>query len=72
MGAVLNDMRRLADEGQTMVVVTHQMSFARNVASRVVFFADGKILESGTPEQIFDHPQHERTRQFLASLAENY
>lgn len=65
-------MRRLADEGQTMVVVTHQMSFARNVASRVVFFADGKILESGTPEQIFDHPQHERTRQFLASLAENY
>ena len=55
-----------------MVVVTHQMSFARNVASRVVFFADGKILESGTPEQIFDHPQHERTRQFLASLAENY
>lgn len=72
VGAVLNDMRHLADEGQTMVVVTHQMSFARNVASRVVFFADGKILESGTPEQIFDHPQHERTRQFLASLAENY
>lgn len=72
VGTVLSDMRDLADQGQTMVAVTHQMSFARNVASRIVFFDDGQIVETGTPEQVFDHPQHERTKQFLKALAENY
>lgn len=72
VGTVLSDMRNLADQGQTMVAVTHQMSFARNVASRIVFFDDGQIVETGTPEQVFDHPQHQRTKQFLKALAENY
>lgn len=72
VGTVMNDMQALAQQGQTMVVVTHQMWFARNVATRVVFFADGQIVETGTPDQIFDHPQQDRTRQFLLSLAENY
>lgn len=72
VGTVLGDMRRLADDGQTMVVVTHQMSFARQVASRVVFFDDGQIVEEGSPDQLFDHPQQERTQKFLHALAENY
>lgn len=72
VGTVLDDMRDLAQAGQTMVVVTHQMSFARNVASRIVFFDDGQIVESGTPDQVFDHPKEERTQQFLSALAENY
>ena len=55
-----------------MIVVTHQMWFARNVASRVLFFANGEIVESGTPAQIFDHPQEQRTKQFLNALADNY
>ena len=72
VGTVLGDMRRLADDGQTMVVVTHQMSFARQVASRVVFFDDGQIVEEGSPDQLFDHPQQERTQKFLHALAANY
>lgn len=72
VGTVLDDMRNLAQAGQTMVVVTHQMSFAKNVASRIVFFDDGQIVESGTPDQVFNHPQQERTKQFLSALAENY
>jgi ABC-type polar amino acid transport system ATPase subunit len=72
VGTVLHDMKQLADQGQTMIVVTHQMSFARNVASRVAFFADGEILETGRPDEIFDHPQHERTQQFLSAIAEDY
>ncbi|KRN58809.1 amino acid ABC transporter ATP-binding protein [Limosilactobacillus secaliphilus] len=72
VGTVLDDMRRLAQAGQTMVVVTHQMSFAKNVASRIVFFDDGQIVESGSPDQVFNHPREERTRQFLGALAENY
>lgn len=72
VGTVLNDMKNLADQGQTMVAVTHQMSFARNVASRIVFFDNGQIIETGTPEQIFDHPKKERTKQFLNALSVSY
>ena len=72
VGTVLKDIQRLAEQGQTMIVVTHQMWFARNVASRVLFFANGEIVESGTPAQIFDHPQEQRTKQFLNALADNY
>jgi ABC-type polar amino acid transport system ATPase subunit len=62
---VLKVMRALAEEGRTMVVVTHEMGFARSVADRVVFLADGCIVEQGDPEQVFGAPQHERTRAFL-------
>lgn len=72
VGTVLKDIQQLAEQGQTMIVVTHQMWFARNVASRVLFFADGEIIESGTPVQIFEHPQKQRTKQFLNALADNY
>ena len=72
VGTVLDDMRNLAQAGQTMVVVTHQMSFAKNVASRIVFFDDGQVVESGSPDQVFNHPQEARTKQFLSALAENY
>ena len=65
VGDVLGVMRRLAKQGMTMVIVTHEMGFAKEVADRVVFFGDGKILEQGTPEQIFDHPQHPRLQTFL-------
>lgn len=65
VGDVLGVMRKLAKAGMTMVIVTHEMGFAREVADRVVFFDDGKIVEQGTPEQIFDHPQHERLQSFL-------
>jgi ABC-type polar amino acid transport system ATPase subunit len=62
---VLRVMRQLADEGMTMIVVTHEMQFARDMADRVVFFESGRVVESGPPEQIFGNPQHERTRDFL-------
>ena len=65
VGEVLDVMRLLAREGMTMVIVTHEMGFAREVADRVIFMADGVITEEGTPEQIFDTPQQERTRAFL-------
>ena len=65
VGEVLDVMRSLAKEGMTMVIVTHEMGFAREVADRVIFMADGVITEEGTPEQIFDTPQQERTRAFL-------
>ena len=72
VGSVLQDMRRLADEGQTMIVVTHQMAFAKKVATRVIFFDQGEIVEEGTPEEVFEKPQNERTRKFLSSIAEDY
>ena len=62
---VLEVMRQLAREGMTMVVVTHEMSFAHNVSNRVIFMDHGLIVEEGSPEQIFEHPQNERTRAFL-------
>jgi polar amino acid transport system ATP-binding protein len=71
IGEVLNVMKRLADEGMTMVVVTHEMSFARRVANWVVVFDHGKVVEQGPPEQIFDAPHAERTRDFLSHLGWN-
>lgn len=68
VGEVLNVMKQLADEGMTMVVVTHEMGFAREVADRVLFMYDGVILEEGKPADIFDHPKEERTKQFLSSV----
>lgn len=65
-GEVLKVMKDLAREDMTMIVVTHEMAFAREVADRVVFMADGEIVEAGTPEEIFDNPQHERTKAFLS------
>ncbi|GAA3841327.1 amino acid ABC transporter ATP-binding protein [Streptomyces chiangmaiensis] len=68
VGDVLGVMRRLADEGMTMMVVTHEMSFAREVADRVVFMDGGVIVEEGTPDQVIGAPQHQRTRAFLARV----
>ena len=68
VGEVLEVMKQLAQEGMTMVVVTHEMGFAREVANRVFFMDGGGILEEGTPEQIFDHPQEERTKAFLIKV----
>ncbi|HEY0522797.1 MAG TPA: amino acid ABC transporter ATP-binding protein [Stellaceae bacterium] len=68
IGEVLSVMKRLADEGMTMVVVTHEMSFARRVADRVIVFDHGRIVEEGPPTQIFEAPQAERTRDFLSHL----
>jgi polar amino acid transport system ATP-binding protein len=68
VGDVLGVMRLLAQEGMTMMVVTHEMSFAREVADRVLFMDDGVILEEGPPQQVIETPSHERTRTFLARL----
>lgn len=65
VGDVLHVMKELAKEGMTMVVVTHEMNFARDVSDKVIFMADGVVAESGTPEEIFEHPTNERTKQFL-------
>ncbi len=68
VGEVLQVMKDLAKEGMTMVVVTHEMKFAKEVASRVVFMDEGVIAEDGTPEQIFDHPKNERLKKFIGDL----
>ena len=68
VGEVLDVMKELAHEGRTMVVVTHEMGFAREVGDRVLFMADGKIAESGTPKDIFEHPQCARLQDFLAKV----
>ena len=68
VGDVLNVMKELAEEGMTMLVVTHEMGLAREVADRVVFMYDGAILEEGSPKEIFTNPKHDRTRQFLQSV----
>ena len=65
---VLDVMVKLAREGMTMIVVTHEMNFARRVADRVIFMADGQIVETGTPDEFFDHPKTERARDFLNSI----
>jgi len=67
-GEVLCVMRQLAEEGLTMIVVTHEMQFARDMADRVLFFDSGRVAESGPPEQIFGNPQNERTREFLKKV----
>ena len=66
VGEVLSVMRDLADEGMTMLVVTHEMAFARDVSNHVVFMADGVICEEGQPQELFAHPKQERTREFLS------
>ncbi|WP_180809040.1 amino acid ABC transporter ATP-binding protein [Staphylococcus sp. 17KM0847] len=68
VGEVLNVMMDLAKEGMTMVVVTHEMGFAKNVSDRVVFMADGVVVEDDTPHNIFDNPQHKRTQNFLSRV----
>ena len=68
VGEVLEVMKALAREGMTMVVVTHEMGFAREVGDRVIFMDGGQILEEGTPDQIFNHPQNPRTQEFLSKL----
>ena len=68
VGEVLAVMKDLANQGMTMAVVTHEMVFAREVASRVIFMADGKIVEEGTPSEIFDNPKNERLKQFLSKV----
>lgn len=68
VGEVLAVMKELAEDGMTMVCVTHEMGFAREVADRVLFIADGNILEDGTPSEIFDSPKHPRLKQFLNSI----
>ncbi|MDD6705312.1 MAG: ATP-binding cassette domain-containing protein, partial [Olsenella sp.] len=65
---VLDVMRELADSGMTMLVVTHEMGFAHDVADRVIFIDGGVIVEQGTPEQVMDHPQNERTKSFLSKV----
>ena len=68
VGEVLEVMKQLAEEGMTMVVVTHEMGFAREVGSRVLFMADGKLLEEGSPADIFGNPQHPRLQDFLSKV----
>jgi len=68
VGEVLEVMVDLAKAGMTMVVVTHEMGFARNVANRVVFMADGQLVEDATPQQFFDHPQSNRAKEFLSRI----
>ena len=68
VGEVLDVMRSLAKEGMTMAIVTHEMGFAREVADRVLFIDGGGILEQGSPQELFEHPQQERTRIFLSKV----
>jgi polar amino acid transport system ATP-binding protein len=68
VGEVLDVMKELAKDNMTMVVVTHEMGFAREVADRILFIDQGHILEQGTPEEFFNHPQQPRTREFLAKV----
>ena len=68
VGEVLDLMRQLADEGMTMVIVTHEMGFAREVADRIIFMSDGQITEEGSPAELFDNPQNERTQNFLKAV----
>src|SRR5438128_11956438 len=65
---VLDVMKRLAEEGMTMMVVTHEMGFAKEVADSIIFFDQGQIVERGSPEEIFDRPGHERTKAFVSKI----
>ncbi len=65
---VLATLKKLAEENMTMIIVTHEMKFAREVSDKIIFMDEGKIVECGSPEQIFEYPQHEKTREFLASF----
>jgi polar amino acid transport system ATP-binding protein len=70
VGEVLGVMRTLAEEGMTMLVVTHEIGFAKGVSDRVVFMDDGVVVEDGPPEQVLGDPRHERTREFLRMVLE--
>ena len=69
VGGVLDVIRSIADQGLTMIIVTHEMSFARDVSDRVAYFAEGNILEQGTPEEVFEHTREEGTKQFLTHMS---
>ena len=71
-GEVLRVIKNLKDEGSTMIVVTHEMEFAKNVSDRIMFMADGVVEEIGTPQQIYDNPKSEKTKAFLASSLEKF
>ena len=68
VGEVLDVMKKLASEGMTMIIVTHEMGFAREVADKVILIDQGVISEEGTPEEVFEHPKHERTKEFLSKV----
>ena len=68
VGEVFDVMKELAESGMTMVVVTHEMGFAKEVGSRVLFMDDGRIVEEGTPDEIFNHPKNERLKEFLSKV----
>jgi polar amino acid transport system ATP-binding protein len=68
VGEVLDVMKQLAHEGMTMIVVTHEMGFAREVSDRVLFMDGGVVVEEGSPEEVFDHPKHPRTKEFLSKV----
>ncbi len=68
VGEVLGVMKQLANDGMTMVIVSHEMGFAREVGDRILFMDDGQIVEEGPPEQMFNNPQHPRTRDFLSKV----
>lgn len=70
VGEVLSVMKELAEEGMTMLVVTHELKFARNVANKIVFMADGSIVEEASPQEFFEQPKQERTRRFLQQITE--
>ncbi|MCI5839224.1 MAG: amino acid ABC transporter ATP-binding protein [Peptoniphilaceae bacterium] len=70
VGEVLDVMRELADDGMTMVIVTHEMAFAKIVADKVLFMADGEIIEEGSPSEVFDNPKNDRTKDFLSKVLE--
>ena len=71
-GEVLKVIKSLTDEGSTMIVVTHEMEFAKNVSDKIIFMADGVVEECGTPQQVFEYPQSEKTRAFLANSLEKF
>jgi len=68
VGEVLDVIKELAEEGMTMAIVTHEMGFAKEVADRVIFIDEGKILEDGSPEDVFNNPKNERTKDFLRKV----
>jgi polar amino acid transport system ATP-binding protein len=68
VGEVLDVMRSLAKEGMTMVIVTHEMGFAREVGDRLLFVDEGRIIEQGVPKEVFEHPKEERTKLFLSKV----
>lgn len=71
IGEVLGVMRQLADEGMTMLVVTHEMNFAQNVSSKVIFMAEGQIVEAGRSKELFRNPREERTKSFLQTIGQD-